>query len=74
VHRDNQLKAQFGAILKPNTNAQKMSFLSHFCTQLWAHLDADVTSHLRHISSHSRFDVTLPRFEFFFCSTSKSSN
>ena len=32
----------------------------------------DVTSHIRHISSHSRFDVTLPGFEKVFFSTSKN--
>jgi len=32
----------------------------------------DVTSHFRHISSHSRFDVTLPGFEKVFLSTSKN--
>ena len=32
----------------------------------------DVTSHFRHISSHSRFDVTLPGFEKVFFSTSKN--
>ena len=32
----------------------------------------DVTSHFRHVSSHSRFDVTLPGFEKVFVSISKN--
>jgi len=37
VHRDNWLGAQMGSVLEPNTNAQRMFFLSHLlCSSVFA--------------------------------------
>jgi len=44
VHRDSWLGAQMGSVLPPNTNAQRMSFLSHLLRSAWGTFGQDCWS------------------------------
>jgi len=54
VHRNSWLKAQFCAILEPNTNVQKCLCCHINCAQLWAHLGAIATASCA-VSNRARY-------------------
>jgi len=59
---DSSLKAQFRAILEPNTNAQRLSLLSKFLRSLSAAIGRNCYSLLRSLDREFRFDCTVRDF------------